>query len=99
MAIKAKICKDPYLITKILFTIDTCIQLWLSGGRSATDREEMDDGIIDLPPTVINLMDQLVVSLPPCLTLTVRKPREEEYKEPHPNPKKTKRHKDNKDPN
>ena len=47
---------------------------------------------------VINLMDQLVVSLPPCLTLTVRKPREEEDKEPHPNPKKTKRNKDNQDP-
>jgi hypothetical protein len=79
MAIKAKMCNDPSLITKILFAMDTRIQLWLSDGRTATDREEMNDNIIDLASIITNvLMDQLVVSLPPCLTTTVKKQQEDE---------------------
>jgi len=77
--LKTKFHHDQTLITKIMYAVDTRIQLWLSDGRTASDREEMDDGIINLAPIVPSvLMDQLVVSLPSCLTPTSRKPPEVE---------------------
>ena len=79
MTLKTKFHHDQTLITKIMYAVDTRMQLWLSDGRTASDREEMDDGIIDLPPIVTSvLMDQLVVSLPSSLTSTSRKPPEVE---------------------
>jgi hypothetical protein len=74
MDIKAIMGKDPSLIAKMLFSVDTRIQLWLSDGRTATDREEMDDSVINLTSIVTSVLtDQLVVSLPPCLTTTAKK--------------------------
>lgn len=79
MSLKTKFHHDQTLIPKVMYAVDSRIQLWLSDGRSATDREEMDDGIINLAPIVTSvLMDQLVVSLPSCLTPTMRKPSENE---------------------
>jgi len=79
MTLKTKFHHDQTLITKIMYAVDTRMQLWLSDGRTASDREEMDDGIINLAPIVTSvLMDQLVVSLPSCLTPTSRKPPEDE---------------------
>ena len=96
MALKTKFHHDPILITKVMYAVDTRIQLWLNDGRTATDREEMDDGIIDLALIVTSvLMDQLVVSLPSCLAPTLRKPLEDD--EPKSPIKKKKKLKDNED--
>jgi len=100
MTLKTKFHYDQTLIAKIMYAVDTRLQLWLSDGRTATDREEMDDGIIDLVPIITNVhMDQLVVSLPSCLNPTLRKPPEDddESEEPKSPRRKKKKVKDDED--
>ena len=100
MTLKAKFHYDQTLIAKIMYAVDTRLQLWLSDGHTATDREEMDDGIIDLVPIITNVhMDQLVVSLPSCLNPTLRKPPEDddESEEPKSPRRKKKKVKDDED--
>jgi len=63
---KAKECLDEQFAAKFLFTVDTRNQLWLKDCKSAKNRDEVDDSIIDFRSLISQVnFGSFHMSLPP----------------------------------
>jgi hypothetical protein len=66
LLLKGKVKTDPTLIAKLMFAVDNRVQLWFGYLRRASDREDVNDSILDFAVIVNEIvLDQFRVVLPP----------------------------------
>ena len=65
---------DPSLIARLMYAVDNRVQLWFRYLRRATDREDINDSIINFT-SIINkvVLDQFHLVLPPTFTISKAK--------------------------
>ena len=92
--LKGRIMNDPTLIAKLMYTIDNRTQMWLSYLLRATDREDVNDHIIDFIPVMNEIvLDTFQVNLPATFAPPkIKKEDEDNTEEP---PRKRKRRGEN----
>ena len=71
LLLKEKVKTNPSLIARLMYAVDNRVQLWFSYLQQATDREDVNDGIINFA-SIINkvVLDQFHLVLPPTFTMS-----------------------------